>query len=108
MTSEILSLMETRRRHKLTDMKKYRETNAVIRRRIGESKEIWLSEKFREIEDLQRKYDSFNVHTKVKEFSDQYRKNTTAILRDENNDIIVDTEIKFYKWKAYVKTIPNQ
>lgn len=45
MISEILGLMEAQLQHKPTDTKKYIETNAVIRRKIREAEEMWLSEK---------------------------------------------------------------
>ena len=91
--------------YKATDAEKYKEMNAITRRKIREAKERWLSEKCEEIEDLQKKYDSFNVHKKVKEFTGRYRKKAAAVLRDENNDIIVDTEAKLSGWKKYLETV---
>jgi hypothetical protein len=67
MKEEILQLMEERRRNK-GKKAEYTRLHKIIRRKIREAKEEWLEENCKEIEELQKKHDYFNVHRKVKEF----------------------------------------
>lgn len=64
MTEEILALMEERRLKKNKDTPAYKEINKKIRSEIRAAKEEWLSRKCSEIEELDRKYDSRNMHKK--------------------------------------------
>ena len=105
MTQEILDLMEDRRKLKSVNDQGYRETNKVIRRKIREAKEKWLSEKCEEIEDLERKHDSFNVHKKVKELAGTQRKWQASFIRSSDGKIIIGIEEKLNRWKEYIETI---
>lgn len=106
MTPEILDLMEKRRRLK-RDETKYKEINKVIRKKCREAKEEWMAEKCNEIEALQEKYDTFNVHKKVKEITDQTRKHPATVLKDANKQIIIGIEGKLKRWTEYVETLFN-
>ncbi|XP_039278804.1 craniofacial development protein 2-like [Nilaparvata lugens] len=68
MTSEILDLMEERRKSKGKE-KEYRELQKRIQKRIREAKEEYLTLQCEEIEVLEKNFDSFHVHKKVKEMA---------------------------------------
>lgn len=68
MIPEILALIAERRKEKASPAK-YKELNRNIRNKCREAKELWLSEKCKEIEALQEKHDTCNVHKKVKEMT---------------------------------------
>lgn len=50
-----------------------------IKRKIKEARETWLSEQRSKIEELEKKFESFNVHKKFKEI---IRMKQTRLLRD--------------------------
>lgn len=52
---------------KNVDKTVYKEMNKKIRRRIKVTKEEWKPGKYLEIVELNRKYDSRNIHKKSKE-----------------------------------------
>lgn len=70
MTEGILSLMQNLqyfaygREWKICN---YNELNQEIRKKTKLAKEKWLQEQCNEMEAYEKKYDSFNVHRKVKE-----------------------------------------
>lgn len=67
MTQEILDLMECRRNFKNRSPAKYREINQLIRREIKQARETWIEQFCRDIENLQRKHNDFNLHKKLKD-----------------------------------------
>lgn len=104
MTQEILDLMSERRRNK-TRPSQYKNINKIIRKKCREAKEKLMSEKCQEIELLQEKYDTFNIHKNVKEMTGRTRKHQTTTLRDSNNEIILGIEGKLRRWKEYVEEL---
>ncbi|XP_030747669.1 uncharacterized protein LOC115876118 [Sitophilus oryzae] len=105
-TQEILDLMDDRRKQKANPIE-YKRLNGIIRKKCREEKEIWMSTKCQEIEQLQAKYDTFNVHKKVKEFTHRHRKHQETILRNDNNEIILGVKAKLVRWKEYIETLFN-
>lgn len=66
MMDKILDLMEERRKHKKNKLK-YKRFKIIIRRKIKDAKEKAAVKRYAEIEILQSRYNSFNVHQKIKE-----------------------------------------
>lgn len=64
MTNTILELMEERRQHRNKNNDKYKELHRRILHAIKEAKERWMQEKCDEMEILQAKHDTFNLHKK--------------------------------------------
>jgi len=62
--SEILALMIERERK---EKKRYKELDCSIKSNCKEAKKECLSEKCKEIEAVQEKHDTFNMHKKVKQ-----------------------------------------
>lgn len=105
MTDEILELMEKRRQYKTKEASKYKEVQKAIRRKIREAKEKWLSEKCIEIEELDKKYDSFNLHRKIKEMTGHRKSTHSHILKDSEGNIIGDTKEKIKEWTKYIQQL---
>lgn len=105
MTLEILQLMEKRRSFKHIDNAQYKKTQRIIKQKIRQAKENSLQEKCAEIEILQGKYDSFNVHRKVKEITGGYKAKPANRLTDNEGNILFDkNEIK-NTWKTYIEKL---
>lgn len=105
MTDEILELMEERRRHKNVNKTQYQQLHNQIRRKIRKAKETFFTEKCEEIEDLQNKYDNFNLHKKVKELAGLAKRKTSSILLDKEGNAIIETEQKLRRWKEYIEEL---
>lgn len=56
----ILDLIEQRRRHK-NDGTTYKNIQKTIRKKIREAKKAWISAKCREIEELNKRHNNFNL-----------------------------------------------
>lgn len=102
MTDEILNLMDQRRRYKNQDEIRYNNLNKEIRRKIRDAKSLWIEGKCNEIEELERKHDSFNLHKKVKEMTNLNRKPRTGNLINEQGNLVVQEEEKIKVWEKYV------
>lgn len=105
MNDQILSMMEQRRQFKNTDEHTYRKLNYEIRKKIREAKETYFEEKCKEIEDLQNRYDLFNLHKKVKEMTGIQHHNPTNALLDRNGNTITQTDGKLQRWKEYIEEL---
>lgn len=104
MTEEILEMMDSRRKVK-NNPDEYRNINKEIRKQIRTAKEREIQEKCNEIENLQLKYDSFNVHRKVKEVTGKYRTGTrNRLVNNEGKIIVGQGEIKD-TWKTYIEQL---
>ena len=103
MTDEIIYLMEERRLKK--GHPEYHQMNRVIKNKIRMAKENWLNEQCREIENLEAKYDTFNMHKKIKEAAGIYRTRQTGILLDSEDKIILDVNDKVEQWCSYITNL---
>lgn len=88
MSDEIL---DQRRLFKNINQEKYTQLHHKIRSKIKQAKQEWLSNQCSEIEDLEAKHDSFNMHKKVKEAAGLYKRRSTGTLIDQQGKIIPDT-----------------
>lgn len=102
MTDEILEMMDERRKLKNADPEAYRQIHGVIKRKIREAKERWMSERCQEIEELDRKHDSFNMYKKVKEVTGRHRKRTTEVITDEEGKLVYELNKKLETWQRYI------
>ena len=62
-------------------------------------------QKCEEIEEYQKKHDSFNTHKKIKEMTYTYRKRKPGILKDTSGKLILDTNQKLKKWTEYINEL---
>lgn len=103
MTEKILQMMEERRSAK-KDSQRYKVINKQIQKEIRKANESWIQEQCREIESLQEKYDSFNVHRKVKEAARLCRPKTIGCLTNRKGQILINTQDKL-TWEDYIKQL---
>uniref|UniRef100_A0A8D8W5N2 Craniofacial development protein 2 n=2 Tax=Cacopsylla melanoneura TaxID=428564 RepID=A0A8D8W5N2_9HEMI len=103
-TDEILDLMEERRLCKGRP-NDYRNMKILVRRKIREAKEKEVKERCEEIEALQKKHDSYNMHRKVKEATGSFKKKQKGNLTDATGNIIIEKEKKMNTWKEYLETL---
>lgn len=72
---------------------------------FGRRRDKWLESKCSEIEELDLKHDSFNLHKKVKEFTNTGRKFTIGKLFNNNNELLVDIDDQKKEWETYISTL---
>lgn len=104
MTDEILEMMEKRRQCKHNTIE-YRDLKNTIRRKIREAKEKDARERCEEIERLQKKHDSYNVHRKVKEATNGFKRAKKGNLTGADGKIVIDKEEKKIIWKDYLEKL---
>lgn len=103
MTEEILDMMEDRRRVKSRDTAIYKKIDKDIKQAIRNAKNDWMRERCAEIQLLQQKHDSFNLHKKVKEAAGLYRPRQVGRLMDTEGKLIVEVDRKKDTWMKYVE-----
>lgn len=103
MTDSILDMMESRRKAKDRDTTKYKQIDKEIKGSIRKAKSRWLEERCSEIEALENKYDSFNLHKKVKEAAGMYTPKIPGCMTDNQGHPIMDREQLKSHWKHYVE-----
>lgn len=106
MTDNILGTMEKRRLAKGNESE-YKQLNRLVRKQCREAKEEYWSLKCAEIEELQQKYDSFNLHKKIKEVAGRDRRLGVGTLHDEDGKIIIGLEEKLGRWHSYIGQLFN-
>ncbi|XP_072384560.1 uncharacterized protein [Diabrotica undecimpunctata] len=104
MTDDILDLMEQRRLAKNNETL-YNSIQKEIRRKIREAKSQHLAKHCHDIEELENRYDTFNMYKKVKEAADIFNKKQTALLQDEHGKVIFEVEDKLKQWDNYVTNV---
>uniref|UniRef100_A0A8D8SMX4 Craniofacial development protein 2 n=1 Tax=Cacopsylla melanoneura TaxID=428564 RepID=A0A8D8SMX4_9HEMI len=104
MTEEILELMEIRRIHK-NNPTLYKAIQKQVRIKIRSAKEAEKLEKCIEIEICQAKFDSFNLHKKVKEMAGITKRKTINVLTDEQGIVVLDKENIKKTWEQYIKEL---
>lgn len=110
MTDEIINLMNERRLLKgaKTD---YRNLQRIIQQKIRWAKQEWIERQCAEIEELEKKYDTFNIHKKIRETTGMNNFNISGKIQDSKGNIIVDRLGKTKIWKAYINQLfedPNR
>lgn len=101
MTDEILDMMDDRRQYKNVNRERYRQKNKEIRKKIREAQQLYFEQNCRELEELEKKHDTFNMHKKVKEVLNTYKKSSTD-LEDKNGKLIITVEDKLKTWEEYI------
>lgn len=107
MTQEILKMMEERRQLKNRDQTKYKEKQKEIRKEIRKAKEKWFSEECTEIEEMDKKHDTFAMHKKIKRSLGIGRRNNINILYDNNGKVMQSIEEKLQTWNTYIEQLFN-
>ena len=105
MTDKILQLMALRRTFKGKCEQKYKQIHNEIRLQIRIAKEDFYKKKCDEIEELQMKHDSFNVHKKVKELAGTQKRKQPSTLYNSEGKIITELEERLKAWWRYVNEL---
>jgi len=66
----------------------YNDLNKTVKAKIRETKQRELEEKYSEIEKFQERFDSFNVHRKVKELTEKAKSRLTRLIVNDGHVII--------------------
>ncbi|XP_073820464.1 uncharacterized protein [Musca autumnalis] len=105
MTTEILGLMEERRKYKNSNYELYHELNKEVQSAIRAAKNDNLNKQCQEIERLQELHDDFNLHKKIKEAAGIYRKSLPKVLYNSNNEAVFDITEKKAIWQNYITSL---
>lgn len=105
MTEDILKKMDQRRLLKGQNQTEYKKLNKEIRQDIKMAKENWMSRKCDEIEELDKKHDSFNLHRKLKELTFNKNPTTSHSMVNSEGKLITNTEEKITMWETYIKRL---
>jgi len=107
MTDEILHLMNKRRKVKNKNDREYENIHRQIQNKIREAKQRKLNEDCDEIEALQKKYDSFNMHKKIKQTAGAYKIKKASRLVDTQGNVVIDKHEKIKVWEDYITKLFN-
>lgn len=105
MTPDIFKMMEERRNMKGKDQGRFTKLNRQIRSSIRKAKEDEMKTKCLEIENLQKKYDLFNMHRRIKEAAGTHKKQQSGRLIDANGNEISEIEEKLATWEEYIQQL---
>lgn len=101
MTEEILKLMEERRKCK-NNTEEYKSKQREIKNKIKNAKEEWMTDRCEEMEDLERRHDTFNMYKKVREVAGLFNKKAPSILMDNAGKTIIDEGEVLNAWIQYI------
>ncbi|CAG9840259.1 unnamed protein product [Diabrotica balteata] len=103
MTEEILNIMDERRKYRGKNETTYKQIHKNIRIKIQQAKETWLSERCQEIEELEQRHDTFNLHKKVKEAAGIFKQTPTSFIEDKHDNPLLNIEDQIGRWREYVE-----
>lgn len=103
MTDEILQLMKEKQDCKSPNRKK--SIHQSIRSKIRIAKERWMLEKCQELEELQQKHDTFNLHKKIKDIAGWKCNPVTGFFLDNKKDIATKMSDKLNVWETYIEEL---
>lgn len=96
--------MDERRNNK-NNAAKYKEIQNLIRRKIRRAKEDWVRRECEAIEEYEKKYDSFNLHKKIKELTGMAKHKQPRVIKDKNGTLIIDIKQQLLRWSEYIKDL---
>jgi len=105
MTDEILELMEERRLWKNVDDTRYKVLHKQIQRKIRQAKQMREEELCREIEMLDSRHDTFNLHKKIKEKISTLRGKRVTTIYDRNGNAVLNIVEKKKLWETYIEEL---
>lgn len=82
-----------------------RQIHNVIKRKIKEAEESWLTERCVELERLDEKHDILSLHKKKKETAGLFKKNTSGVITDKHGNAMWELEVKIVRWKEYIEQL---
>ncbi|GFO04846.1 craniofacial development protein 2 [Plakobranchus ocellatus] len=103
MTEEILNLMEERR-CAMGNKEKYEQIHKKVQEKCNMSKENWINEKCKEIEQ-QRKHAPQTMYRNIEEITGKRTFLSTGCIKAMNGDIIIDKEKILERWAEYIREL---
>ncbi|GFO31383.1 RNA-directed DNA polymerase from mobile element jockey-like [Plakobranchus ocellatus] len=103
MTEEILNMMEERKCAK-GNKEKYEQIHKKVQEKCNMSKENWINEKCKEIEQ-QRKHAPQTMYRNIEEITGNRTFLSTGCLKAMNGDIIIDKEKILERWAEYIREL---
>ncbi|GFN96473.1 RNA-directed DNA polymerase from mobile element jockey-like [Plakobranchus ocellatus] len=103
MTEEILNLMEKRRCAK-GNKEKYEQIHKKVQEKCNMSKENWINEKCKEIEQ-QRKHAPQTMYRNIEDITGKRTFLSTGCIKAMNGDIIIDKEKILERWAEYIREL---
>ncbi|GFO08712.1 endonuclease-reverse transcriptase [Plakobranchus ocellatus] len=103
MTEEILNMMEERRCAE-GNKEKYEQIHKKVQEKCNMSKENWINEKCKEIEQ-QRKHAPQTMYRNIEEITGKRTFLSTGCLKAMNGDIIIDKEKILERWAEYIREL---
>ena len=101
MTTEILQLMNSRRRLKNKNNIKYNNIEKQIRQKCKEAKENWVNQQCNEIQDLEKK-DIQMMYSKIKYMTKKTCAAANSALRNKKGEIVFDNHDILARWVDYI------
>ncbi|CAG9837494.1 unnamed protein product [Diabrotica balteata] len=106
MSDEIVDKMDERRKFKNKNAEKYQQIHKTIRTKIRQAKEKWFSNECREIEQYERKYDSYNMRKKKKSLTNNRKFNKSPnSIKDSDGNLISELSKILKTWKSYIQKL---
>ncbi|GFO32139.1 RNA-directed DNA polymerase from mobile element jockey-like [Plakobranchus ocellatus] len=103
MKEEIFSLMDERRCVK-GNKEKYEQIHKKVQEKCNMSKENWINEKCKEIEQ-QRKHAPQTMYRNIEEITGKRTFLSTGCIKVINGDIIIDKEKILERWAEYIREL---
>lgn len=104
MNEEILKLMDERRQNK-NNINEYAKLNSQIKIKIKHAKEEWLKRNCEEIEEYEKRYDSFNMHKRIKEMTGLNKHKVSTVLKNREGKLLTDVNEQLTEWTNYIKIL---
>lgn len=101
MNEDILMMMTERKRNKNISSK-YKELDEIIKKKCKKAKEEWLEKKCDEIETLEKKHHSKEMHKLVKELTNKNTRTAGGCIKDKNGRMLFETEEIDKRWVEYI------
>lgn len=107
MSPEIIQLINEKRRYKNKNKQKYKELKNKIKYEITKAKEEWMEKNCKELEELNSKHDTTNLHRKLKVMTGNTKPRTPCITRNNQGQIETEEEQIKEVWERYIKDLFN-
>ncbi|XP_072401076.1 uncharacterized protein [Diabrotica undecimpunctata] len=105
MTEEILRLRDQRREVRNKDKNEYKRIRAISRQKIRHPKTQFHSKECNEIEQYEKKHDTFHLHKKLKQVAGNKRKQVSQSLEYRNGHRILDINEQLKEWENYISEL---
>ena len=104
MTTDILKLMEERRKAKGNEIE-YSKLCKEVKRQCDCAKEKWLGEQCQEIEEYHLSRNPKAMYQKVKELSGKKGTNTNGCIKSKDGSVLMEKQEQLERWAEYIRDL---